>query len=123
MSNKLVKWLVVSSAAQLALVVLAYLASAYHVVPIIGTVIPLIVGGAYAASTRGSWGDATWGAALVGGLGALIGAAIAVPLNSDPNAVATLVTATGASAVAGLVGGVATHAVVSRKASVAASKG
>ncbi len=72
----------------------------------VGTLISLVVGvwAGWHVATTGS--AAIWGA-VAGGLGALIGIALALILGDVP--VSLLVLGTAGSTVAGLVGGVVTH--------------
>ena len=74
----------------------------------LGTLISLVVGvwAGWQVATTG--GAAIWGA-IAGGLGALIGIALALILGDVP--VSLLVVGTAGSTVAGLVGGVVTHMV------------
>lgn len=74
----------------------------------VGTLISLVVGvwAGWHVATTGS--AAIWGA-VAGGLGALIGIALALILGNVP--VSLLVLGTAGSTVAGLVGGVVTHMV------------
>jgi hypothetical protein len=79
----------------------------------VGTLISLVVGvwaGSHVATTGSA---AIWGA-IAGGLGALIGIALAVVLGDVP--MSLLVLGTGGSIVAGVVGGVVTHMLRRRSA-------
>jgi hypothetical protein len=79
----------------------------------VGTLISLVVG-IWAVWRVGSTGSAAIWGAIAGGLGALIGIALAVILGDVP--VSLLVLGTAGSTVAGLVGGVVTQMVRRRSA-------
>jgi hypothetical protein len=115
--SPLVKWTVISAVLQIVLVVVGHFSpGVLKMVPIIGTLIPLIVGLFYAVAAKISWGNASWGGAVAGGVGALIGAVVNVALgDGGPEPAKTVMIATVASLVAGLIGGLIGHAVAGRK--------
>lgn len=110
----LMKWLVVSTILQIVLVVAGHYSPAVlGMVPIVGTLIPLLVGLAYGMAAKISWGNAAWGGAVVGGVGALIGAAVSVMLGDSGMDAVMIATVAGLGA--GLVGGLIGHAIAGRR--------
>jgi hypothetical protein len=83
--------------------------SGHYVAPIkegfaiVGTLISLVAGVIYVRTTRGSWDDSLTGAALSGGICALIGIALSWALGDVDAGV--LLFGTLGSAIAGVIGG------------------
>lgn len=100
----LIKATLIGLALQLIMVV-----SGHYVVPIkenfaiVGTLISLVAGVIYVRTTRGSWDDSLAGAALSGGICALIGIAVSWVLGDVDAGV--LLFGTLGSAIAGVIGG------------------
>ena len=114
MKPAIVKWSVVSTILQVAMVVLGhFVPSVASMFAIGGTGIGFLAGALYGAAGARSIGDSAIGGLIVGGVGALIGVAVSYLLGDVGPEIFLI--GTGSSAVTGLIGGIVLFAIAGKK--------
>lgn len=110
----IVKWSIVSTILQVAMVVLGHFVPAVaEMFAIGGTGIGLLAGTLYGAAGARSYADSAIGGLIVGGIGAFIGVLVSYLLG-DVGANIFLI-GTASSAVVGLIGGIVLFAIAGKK--------